>query len=154
MPNCLNCGAPMRASDGGILVCGHCGSVDEREAVPYELETMGANSTACPQCATMLADARIEGCPVRYCSSCQGALVEMKHFVTLSDAVRAREPRTGVALPRRQQPGDRILPCPICGQSMLSHFYGGPGNLVLDTCERCQVNWLDPGELRRIARAP
>jgi Zn-finger nucleic acid-binding protein len=37
---------------------------------------------------------------------------------------------------------------------MLSHFYGGPGNIVLDTCEGCQVNWLDPGELQRIARAP
>jgi len=37
---------------------------------------------------------------------------------------------------------------------MLGHFYGGPGNIVLDTCEACQVNWLDPGELQRIARAP
>ena len=33
-------------------------------------------------------------------------------------------------------------------------FYGGPGNVVIDTCERCLVNWLDPGELRRIAIAP
>jgi hypothetical protein len=78
----------------------------------------------------------------------------MQDFVTLSDAVRAREPRTGVALPRRQRPGDRVLSCPICGQPMLSHLYAGPGNLVLDTCEQCLVNWLDPGELRRIARAP
>jgi Zn-finger nucleic acid-binding protein len=36
---------------------------------------------------------------------------------------------------------------------MQNHFYGGPGNLVIDTCERCHLNWLDPGELRRIARA-
>jgi hypothetical protein len=81
-------------------------------------------------------------------------LVEMKHFVTLSDAVRARELEAGVALPRRQRPGDHVLSCPICEHPMLSHVYGGPGNLVLDTCEACQVNWLDPGELRRIARAP
>jgi Zn-finger nucleic acid-binding protein len=31
---------------------------------------------------------------------------------------------------------------------------GGPGNVVIDTCERCRVNWLDSGELRRIAVAP
>jgi len=37
---------------------------------------------------------------------------------------------------------------------MLAHVYGGPGNIVIDTCERCQLNWLDPGELRRIALAP
>ena len=28
------------------------------------------------------------------------------------------------------------------------------GNVVIDTCEPCGVNWLDPGELRRIAVAP
>ena len=154
MPNCSNCGAPMTAGDGEGLVCGHCGSMDERVAVFYDLETLGDSSVACPRCKTTLADARIEGCPVRYCSSCHGVLVQMQHFVTLSDAVRAREPRTGVALPRRQRPGDHVLSCPICGQPMLSHLYAGPGNLVLDTCEQCFVNWLDPGELRRIARAP
>lgn len=150
----------MRPADGGSLVCGHCGSVDEQQALEerleafYDLETIGAGSADCPNCAAALADARIEGCPVQYCSSCHGVLVEMKHFVTLSEAVRAREPRTRAALPRRQQPGERVLSCPICRQAMLSHVYGGPGNLVLDTCERCHVNWLDPGELRRIARAP
>jgi Zn-finger nucleic acid-binding protein len=36
---------------------------------------------------------------------------------------------------------------------MLNHMYGGAGNVVIDTCETCQVNWLDSGELRRIARA-
>jgi Zn-finger nucleic acid-binding protein len=36
---------------------------------------------------------------------------------------------------------------------MLNHVYGGPGNLVIDTCESCRLNWLDPGELRRLARA-
>ena len=144
----------MRADDGGAVVCGHCGSMDERVAAFYDLELGSTSPAVCPRCAATLTDARIEGCPVRYCSSCHGVLVEMKHFVTLSDAVRAREPRTGVPLPRRQRPGDPILTCPLCKEAMLSHLYGGPGNLVLDTCEQCLVNWLDPGELRRIARAP
>jgi Zn-finger nucleic acid-binding protein len=37
---------------------------------------------------------------------------------------------------------------------MIDQVYGGPGNIVIDTCERCGVNWLDPGELHRIATAP
>ena len=154
VPNCNNCGAPMRTSDGGVLVCGHCGSTEERAAVLYDLEVVGEGSAPCPHCALTLTEARIEGCPVQYCSSCDGVLVEMKHFEVLSEAVRAREPRAGIALPRRQRPGERVLPCPICGLPMLNHVYAGPGNFVLDTCERCLVNWLDPGELSRIARAP
>jgi len=144
----------MRPGNGASLVCDHCGSLGEPALVPYDLETIGESTVACPHCATALADARIEGCPVRYCASCHGLLVEMRHFVTLCDAVRAREAGSGVALPLRQRPGERVLTCPICGQPMLDHLFGGPGNLVLDTCERCQVNWLDPGELQRIARAP
>jgi Zn-finger nucleic acid-binding protein len=78
----------------------------------------------------------------------------MAHFVAVIEIARSHEERTGVSLPRRQRPGDRIVPCPACASAMLSHLYAGPGNLVIDTCERCGVNWLDPGELRRIARAP
>ena len=143
----------MRAAGGATLVCDHCGSMAER-TVWYAVETSGESPLSCPHCAKPLLDARIEGCPARYCASCEGALVEMKHFMTLTEAVRSRAPRGGVVSERRQQPGDRTLSCPGCGQPMLSHLYGGPGNLVLDTCEACQVNWLDPGELQRIARAP
>jgi Zn-finger nucleic acid-binding protein len=37
---------------------------------------------------------------------------------------------------------------------MDTHPYGGPGNVIIDDCERCEVNWLDYGELQRIVRAP
>jgi hypothetical protein len=77
----------------------------------------------------------------------------MNRFVSVIDAVRVREGYRA-ALPRRQHPGDRLLACPMCRQPMLSHLYGGPGNVVIDTCERCLVNWLDPGELFRMAVAP
>jgi len=82
-------------------------------------------------------------------------LIEMNRFVTIIDAVRLHEARAlQTALPRRREPGDRTLACPRCGRPMIDHGYDGPGNVVIDTCERCQVNWLDPGELRRIAMAP
>jgi hypothetical protein len=80
-------------------------------------------------------------------------LIQMSAFAAVIDAVRVREGRS-LPLPLRQSPGDRTLSCPTCGQPMTDHRYGGPGNVVIDTCEGCGVNWLDPGELRRIATAP
>ena len=37
---------------------------------------------------------------------------------------------------------------------MDTHFYAGGGNVVLDDCSRCELNWLDAGEFMSIARAP
>jgi Zn-finger nucleic acid-binding protein len=37
---------------------------------------------------------------------------------------------------------------------MEAHSYAGPGNVVIDSCEPCSLNWLDHGELARIAQAP
>jgi Zn-finger nucleic acid-binding protein len=113
-----------------------------------------ASEKACPSCATALSQGRLDGLPLLVCQRCNGMLIEMEQFVSVIEAARAYE-RPSRAIPsRRQAPGDRAIACPSCKRSMLSHFYGGPGNLVIDTCERCHLNWLDPGELRRIARAP
>jgi hypothetical protein len=82
-------------------------------------------------------------------------LIEMNRFVTIIDAVRAYDVGAlRTTAPSRQTPGERTLRCPLCGQPLVSHHYGGPGNVVIDTCGRCLVNWLDQGELRRIALAP
>jgi hypothetical protein len=95
----------------------------------------------------------LDGRPFQFCQGCEGMLIPMAEFVSVIDAVRAHETPAAALSPRRQLPGDRTINCPGCAKPMLSHFYGGPGNLVIDTCERCHLNWLDPGELRRIARA-
>jgi Zn-finger nucleic acid-binding protein len=108
----------------------------------------------CPSCATDLADGRLEGNPVSFCRDCEGMLIAMDQFVSVIEAVRVHEEPARTVSPRKQRPGDRTIACPGCGKPMLSHFYGGPGNIVLDTCEPCRLNWLDRGELRRIARAP
>jgi Zn-finger nucleic acid-binding protein len=118
-----------------------------RVAVGFPSEKM------CPSCNTPLSLGRLDGFPLLLCERCEGMLIEMQHFVSIIDAARAHEePSRGIP-PRRQSPGDRTITCPVCRHGMLSHFYGGPGNLVIDTCESCDVNWLDSGELRRIARA-
>ena len=95
------------------------------------------------------------GRPVQVCLGCYGALVPMASFVAVVAVVRFFEGQSLDVLPaRRQEPGDRLLVCPSCSQVMTSHLYGGPGNIVMDSCEDCELNWLDPGELRRIALAP
>jgi Zn-finger nucleic acid-binding protein len=137
----------------GGLVCTHCGSVEALSPIIREIEMGDATDTPCPVCAATLTNARLDGNPLLVCPECAGMLIAMPHFVALIDAATSHEDQHGVVLPRQQKPGDRVLTCPRCRQSMDSHFYGGPGNLVIDTCERCQMNWLDPGELRRIARA-
>ena len=134
-------------------MCDHC--LSQQEAPIDYVELLSETSNLCPICSTPLSTSRLEGHPLLCCGRCFGMLVEMKRFVTIIDAVRAREERTlRTALPRRQNPADRLINCPTCGQPMLGHIYAGPGNVVIDSCERCQVNWLDSGELRRIAVAP
>jgi len=141
-------------SASNALICRHCGTYEESPALVPNLVIVGASSTSCPTCRTPLSDGRLEGRAVLFCQRCLGVLIDMGLFVSVIEAVRESEARTEVVLPRSQNPGERLLNCPGCGQIMLSHIYLGPGNLVIDTCERCRLNWLDGGELRRIARAP
>jgi hypothetical protein len=37
---------------------------------------------------------------------------------------------------------------------MATHPYYGPGNVVIDSCESCDLLWLDFGELKQIVDAP
>jgi Zn-finger nucleic acid-binding protein len=136
-------------------VCDHCGSQRESPILLEHLELLRETSTLCPVCSTPLSDGRLAGHRLLCCARCFGMLIEMNRFTAVIDAMRAHEEGSlRTVLPRRQNPGDRFLNCPECGHPMIGHFYGGPGNVVIDTCERCLVNWLDSGELRRIVVAP
>jgi Zn-finger nucleic acid-binding protein len=154
--HCDNCGAPVRIDPAsGLTVCDHCGSEQELPVAVEHLELLSETSSLCPACSTPLSEGRLEGHPLLCCGCCFGMLIAMNRFVAIIEAVRAREARSlTTAQPRRQNPGERQLACPTCKQPMVGHLYGGPGNVVIDTCERCLVNWLEPGELRRIAVAP
>jgi Zn-finger nucleic acid-binding protein len=141
--------------DKGLLICNHCGSQQDAPAIPEDLEVLGEAEQPCPACATPLSRSRLHGHPLLCCGQCAGLLIEMHRFVALIEAVRAHDVGAfRTAMPRRQNAGERTLNCPSCGQPFTSHHYAGPGNVVIDTCSRCLINWLDQGELRRIALAP
>jgi Zn-finger nucleic acid-binding protein len=156
MTSCGSCGAP-REYDRGRLIftCRHCGT---EEPVPVGLQAFDLadpSGLECPSCRGSLLHAAAGGRPIQVCSACHGALVAMSSFMAVVAVVRFFEGQSLDVLPMRQQkPGDRQVACPSCGHAMRSHLYGGPGNIVMDTCEHCELNWLDKGELRRIALAP
>ena len=136
-------------------MCRHCGAEEQPPAAVGVLELLDESSRLCPACAVPLSNSRLEGHPLLSCTICLGMLIEMNRFVAIIESVRAHVGRSVQTMsPRRQNPEDRALACPACGRPMVAHLYGGPGNVVIDTCERCLVNWLDSAELRRIAVAP
>ena len=156
--NCSNCGAGMELlSERGYFFCRYCGSFQFPEPADNEgaiVTGPAGQPAACPSCTRELSAAVLEGCKVLACAGCKGMLMPRGTFARIVDARRAREPRTIV--PGAIRPFDlpRHLTCPSCGGDMMTHPYYGPGNIIIDTCERCNLLWLDPGELTRIAQAP
>ena len=69
---------------------------------------------------------------------------------------QARAEHTGSESPLAGDGSDlsRRLECPQCHHPMDTHFYYGGGHVVMEDCERCELNWLDGGALQRIAHAP
>jgi Zn-finger nucleic acid-binding protein len=93
--------------------------------------------------------------PVRFCKNCRGVLMPRRSFAAVVEHRRAwatNPPRPPVQLDRKEL--DRALMCPVCHLRMVTHPYYGPGNVVMDSCETCQLVWLDFGELKQIIDAP
>ena len=81
-------------------------------------------------------------------------LMPMAILSHLIDEIRAEQGRSAVQMPADREDLKRIIQCPKCNRRMDTHFYAGPGNVVIDVCDNCSLIWLDRGEITRIARAP
>lgn len=153
---CVNCGASMRLDRArGTFVCDYCLS----EAIPPVgedgVQIVGETGKNCPICPSKLADGLIERKPLLYCQSCRGMLVSIENFLPLVEYLRALRTAPAQFLsPRSKADAARALVCPICGQAMNTHPYGGGGNVYIETCETCEEIWLDRSELQRIVVAP
>jgi Zn-finger nucleic acid-binding protein len=113
-------------------------------------EPVGA---ACPVCQLPLQSALIEEETVCYCDRCRGFLTPIDSFGRIVGARRARRsPNEQRVAPFDPAELQRVLKCPDCGKRMDAHPYSGGGNAVVDTCERCNLIWLDAGELAVIER--
>jgi Zn-finger nucleic acid-binding protein len=155
--NCPDCGAAMRLKDGAeAFVCDFCHAVYLPDANSDGVRVFGEPAAAeCPLCRVMLVHASVGGRRMLYCQHCHGMLIAMDFFpALLADLRAARDAPAAVRGQPEERDMDRRIECPQCGAIMDTHRYGGPGNVIVDTCERCQVIWLDYGELGRIVRAP
>lgn len=152
--DCPGCGAPMRLEEDH-LVCPFCARVEIPEPDSQGVRILGERSErTCPVCSIPLVHASIAGERILYCEHCLGMLLGMEQFLVVVQELHARYGTS----PRRPKPLDeraldRRLTCPQCSQPMDTHPYGGPGNIIIDACENCGLNWLDYSELDRVARA-
>jgi Zn-finger nucleic acid-binding protein len=158
--NCRNCGAAMELfARRRYYFCRYCGTFDFLE--PPETDgirvlEMPATPLVCIRCSGKLAIAQLDDShAVQYCTTCRGALMPRPTF---ADVVYAR--RTwATGPPEAPAPLDpselkRAVKCPSCTSRMSTHPYYGPGNVIIDGCEKCNLVWLDFGELKQIADAP
>ena len=155
--NCPNCGAPLHLDDGSTSVkCEYCDTIYRPEKNSDGVRVFDqASELLCPICQIPLMHATKARRRILYCTRCQGSLIAMAIFVELIAALRARRGQAAdITPPPDPHELDRVVFCPRCGRRMDTHYYAGGGNVVIDDCSRCELNWLDGGELMAIALAP
>jgi Zn-finger nucleic acid-binding protein len=158
--NCPACGAPLTPKpDIAGYQCDYCHAVfypgEEDDGVQVSSEPADPSfDQACPLCNQTLVHATIAKMPLLYCTECHGLLMRMGTLPDLVDALRATNPTPAVQTPPDQGDLKRVLQCPQCHCRMDTHFYAGPGNVIVDSCGNCFLIWLDGGELMRIVHAP
>jgi Zn-finger nucleic acid-binding protein len=146
----------------GSFVCEYCKStfvpekdVDGLRVVGPCAGDGGDDSVApdCPVCQTPLVDATLAAIPITHCAKCSGMLLAMAAFQELAESYDPPAGADVVQLPADSCDLKRKINCPRCHHPMDAHFYAGPGRVVIDSCEDCELIWLDQGELKRIALA-
>jgi Zn-finger nucleic acid-binding protein len=158
--NCTNCGAPMRLiDDRDYFCCDYCSTFHFPE--PLEASADGVtpldqkSDVDCPVCQVPLSAGSIEGHRVLFCETCRGVLVRGENLMQIVRKRRAQRSGPGERpQPLNQEELKRHIHCPVCGRKMDVHPYYGPGNVVIDSCLRCHLTWLDHGEIAAIERAP
>ena len=110
----------------------------------------------CPVCFDQkLQVAELEGSQACACSACQGFLIDSISLGTLISVLRAQyQGADDKPIMLNSMELEKKFDCPACFQPMYTHPYHGPGNVVINSCSTCQLNWLDAGEFSKIIRAP
>lgn len=139
--------------------CEYCGTFDFINTPPIDgihvLDRSGS-TLQCPLCSAALAKSLLdEEFVIQHCERCRGLLLPRAEFAEAISRRRGREtgpPAAPVPMDAREL--KRQVSCPSCHAPMDVHPYYGPGNVVIDTCSRCDMVWLDFGELTQITQAP
>jgi len=154
--NCPSCGAPMRLKpDEDSYKCEYCRNVFLPERSDGGVRVLGdVSAQACPICNLPLVNAAIAKVRILYCTKCQGMMIPMQALPTLIDELREGQSETAPQPAADGSDLQRKIECPQCHHRMDTHFYAGPGNVVVDSCEDCSLIWFDRGGLKHIVCAP
>jgi len=155
--NCPNCGAPMALMPTRpCWQCSHCNSMVCPEPAADGLRVTGEPGHLCPICSQRLLRAVLDDQEsIEICERCKGILMGRRGFaVTLTARRRAAQTPSVTPLPTDRHDLNRRIACPNCAAKMITDWYYGPGGIVIDTCEVCDLVWLDAGELKRAIDAP
>src|SRR5690242_17592033 len=151
--NCPACGAPLHLEpDRDYCQCEYCQGYYFPDQNEEGVRVFGEEAPwSCPLCAVPLVHATVGGLRLLYCGRCRGMLIAMGIFDGLIVELRAQlGVRPAPLTPPQSTELDRRISCPQCGGPMDTHRYAGPGNIVIDSCSKCYLNWLDHGELMRV----
>ncbi|MFQ5421131.1 MAG: zf-TFIIB domain-containing protein [Anaerolineae bacterium] len=156
--HCKNCGAPLALVGGrNYFYCEYCRSYFFPAASSDEVVVLDGplDDVRCPACKAYLARASVDGHNGWHCQNCHGFLLDQSSFANIAKVRRAlAQGPSEQPPPLNREELKRSLTCPSCQKALDAHPYYGPGNVVVDTCARCHLIWLDHGKLRRIIRAP
>ena len=136
--------------------CSHCGSLVCPEPAADGVRPTGEAGHACPICRIALTRATLDDRDaIEFCERCKGILMPRRAFAVTVTA-RRKAARTPSITPTHADRAElaRRITCPNCAGAMITDWYYGPGNIVIDTCATCDLVWLDAGELRRAVDAP
>jgi len=158
--DCRNCGAPMELFERRrYYYCGYCGTfhfIDTPAVDGIRVLERAPAALPCALCNAPLTKSLLdESHLIEHCERCRGVLMPRAEFgaaVTLRRARESGAPAPPVPIDPREL--KRTVVCPSCRTAMEVHPYYGPGNVVIDTCSRCDLVWLDYGELKQITEAP
>ena len=144
--HCSNCGAPLNYIEHmDYFHCEYCDSLSFPENDLNAVRITGQPTQFyCPICMIHLNEAPIVENDMLYCGKCRGILINVLSFMKVVKYLRDNTTKPPVDPPPMNPENlKRQIMCPQCNEKMDTHPYGGPGNIVIDNCPRCKVNWLD-----------
>jgi len=153
--NCVTCGAALRpVPNRDYLVCQYCSGFHFPKASPDGVKKLGQPSKLrCPVCDLGLIGGMADSQAVLECERCHGLLLPTGAFAELAQIRHERTTARPQPLGDIEEPS-RHLRCPSCHHWLDRHpYYGGPPHLMVDSCEHCNLLWLERGVLAAVQSA-
>jgi Zn-finger nucleic acid-binding protein len=154
--NCKQCGAPMNVvNNQNLFHCEYCGGYDFSEPNLDGVALLDEPSSfVCPTCKQPLVFAIIKNVGIFSCPACRGNLIDQSKMLSILRQTQSSDlPCEIPATPLNKSELARTLVCPSCQKMMTTYPYGGPGNVIIQGCDKCRMIWLDFGELSKVMHA-